>query len=180
MAIIGHGDIAQALIEAGVDRKEVIFFCSGVSNSGETRKECYEREIKLINGQSAGYHFVYFSSLCIYDSDTMYANHKRMVEEMVMARFTHYTIIRMGNIDWGNNPNTFINYFKNKIKNKEPFEVFKVYRNIVDKHEFIYWVTKIRIGVIDIMNVTGKQIYVPDFVKGLLLNKKVDEYRNNS
>ena len=41
--------------------------------------------------------------------------------------FENYNIIRIGNITWGTNPNTFLNYIKNKMKNnkREPVIVHK-------------------------------------------------------
>ena len=45
--IIGKGDIAKILN----DRKDAIFFASGVSNSNETNELEYEREKKLLSIQ---------------------------------------------------------------------------------------------------------------------------------
>jgi hypothetical protein len=52
--IIGHGDIASAII----DRPDRLFFCSGVSNSGETRESEYTREYALLLNQPHDAHLV--------------------------------------------------------------------------------------------------------------------------
>jgi len=134
--IIGNGDIAGVL----PDRENRLFFASGVSNSKETRRSEYEREKKLLLEQDTYRHIVYFSSLAVFYSDTLYAQHKRRMENLIKKRFKHYTIIRIGNITWGRNPNTIINFFKNKLALGEDLEIRDVYRYVVDQEEFLYWV----------------------------------------
>ena len=106
MTIIGDGDIAGVLKE--VDREDLLFFASGVSNSQETRESEYERELELLLKQDKNKHIVYFSSLVALYADSRYAFHKREMEETIKLHFPLYTIIRLGNIDWGINPNTII------------------------------------------------------------------------
>ncbi len=160
MTIIGRGDIASILQDKG-DR---IYFASGVSNSGETRESEYEREIRLLEDQSPGGHIVYFSSLCIFYSDNRYTRHKMEMEFLIKRWFAHYTIMRIGNITWGNNPNTIINFLRNKFKNHEPFELQDAYRYVVDKEEFLYWVDMIPDFSCE-MNVVGRRMKVKDIFK---------------
>ncbi len=160
MPIIGHGDIASVLS----DREDRIYFASGVSNSQETRGSEYTREIELLADQDTSMHLVYFSSLCIFYSDTRYSQHKRMMEGIVKNNFKHHTIVRMGNITWGKNPHTLINFIKNKIKNREPFEVLDVYRYVVDKEEFLHWIDMIPECSCEI-NIVGRRMMVKDIVK---------------
>lgn len=61
------------------------------------------------------------------------------MEQCVKDYFEKYCIIRIGNIDWGTNPNTFLNYLRNKIKNGEPYEV---------KDEFKYMISKDQLSMI--------------------------------
>jgi hypothetical protein len=157
--IIGNGDIASAII----DREDVNFFASGVSNSACTDFKQFNREITLLDKMPKHVHVVYFSSLCIYYSPSFYANHKKMMERIVRTSFDSYTIVRLGNISWGINPNTFINYLKAHLE----AEIQNVYRHIIDKEEFQYWLSMIRVGERDIMNVPGKMVWVPDFVMDL-------------
>jgi hypothetical protein len=157
--IIGNGDIASAII----DREDVTFFASGVSNSREIDINAHHREISLLRQQPKDKHLVYFSSLAIYYSDGLYVDHKLLMENHIINVFQSYTIIRIGNITWGKNPNTLINY----LQAHPEAEIQKVYRHIIDKEEFQYWLSKIRVGKKDIMNIPGKMVWVPDLVRDL-------------
>lgn len=170
---MGTGDIAQALKEGNVDKNYITFFASGVSKSSETDAGQYDRERELLEEQPKDIHLVYFSSLSIYYSATMYAWRKKFTEKYIIDNFASYTIVRIGNILWGNNPNTLINFFKNKILNNEPFEVQETYRYLLGKDEFIHWMKMIPIGMKNEMNLNGERVYVPDLVK-----KLKDEYKN--
>lgn len=158
--IIGNGDIASVL----QDKDGFCFFASGVSNSQEIRVDQYEREVLLLANQNRNQHLVYFSSLAIFYSDTRYTRHKRHMENLVKRFFSSYTIIRLGNITWGNNPNTIINNLKAKIKNAEPFEVKDEYRYLVDQEEFLHWVSLIPSWNCE-LNITGRRVKVADIVK---------------
>ena len=153
--IIGNGDIASVL----TDRVDVIYFASGVSNSSCTDWHEFQRERDLLLKQNKFQHLVYFSSLSIYYVKTPYTNHKRIMENLVKDNFATSTIVRLGNITWGDNPNTLINYLKNKIKNKEPYEVRDVYRYVINKEEFQHWVGMIPDWTTE-MNITGKKVNV--------------------
>ena len=160
--IIGNGDIASVLGE--VDRDNFIFFASGVSNSKETRESEYEREKTLLMKQDRSKHIVYFSSLSVFYSYTRYAAHKKEMEWRIKNYFDKNTIVRLGNITWGTNPHTLINFIRNKIKNNEPYEVQDVYRYVVDKDEFLYWLKMIPNWDCE-MNITGRRLKVVDIVK---------------
>lgn len=164
--IIGHGDIASAII----DREDVTFFASGVSNSACIDVNEYSKELVLLDSMPRGKHIVYFSSLCIYYSHSMYADHKAGIEREIKKWFDAYTIIRLGNISWGKNPHTLINY----LKAHPEAEIQKVYRHIVDKKEFQYWLSMIRVGEKDIMNVPGKMVWVPDLAFSLNINAQIN------
>ena len=84
--IIGHGAIAKVL----QDRDDRLYFASGVANSRETRKTEFEREIDLLGSQDRSLHIVYFSSLCVFTSDTLYARHKRWSERVVKNYFASW------------------------------------------------------------------------------------------
>ena len=158
--IIGHGDIASAL----VDRKGWIFFASGVSNSGETRQSEYKREEDLLMRQEKNRHIVYFSSLCVLYSDNRYARHKIHMEELIKKNFKHYTIVRMGNITWGKNPHTLINHFKNLIKKQEKIEIWDTHRYLINKEEFSHWIDLIPEWNCE-MNIPGIRLKVDKIVK---------------
>ena len=160
MAIIGHGDIASALI----DQQDKVFFASGVSNSSEKRESEYQREIDLLLAQNKSHHLVYFSSLCIFYSNTRYAQHKKIMESLVKKNFKHYTIIRLGNITWGNNPHTIINHFRNDRKAGKPLEIQDAYRYIIpNKAELQHWLAMIPEWNCE-MNITGKRMSIKQIV----------------
>jgi len=162
--IVGNGDIATVIRDGGLDKDKFIFFCSGVSNSSEIRESEYQREIDLLWGQDRSKRLVYFGSLSIFYSDTRYTRHKRKMEFLVKGSFEHHTIVRMGNITWGSNPHTLINFIRNKIRNREPFEIQDVYRYVVDKEEFLHWVDLIPPWNSEI-NISGRKMKVRDIVK---------------
>jgi hypothetical protein len=155
--IIGNGDIAGALQD--VD-KDVLFFASGVSNSQETRESEYQREIDLLNEQGKDKRIVYFSSLGVLDGTSRYYLHKRTMEELVKL-FPQYCIVRIGNIAWGKNPHTLINYFKDCVKNQKVFDIQDVYRYVVEKDEFLYWINMIPDFNVEI-NIPGKRMKVKE------------------
>jgi hypothetical protein len=160
MPIIGHGDIASVL----TDREDRIYFASGVSNSQETRESAYAREKTLLLQQEKIRHLVYFSSLSIFYSDTRYAQHKLEMETLVKANFPRYAIIRLGNITWGTNPHTIINSFRAKIQKDEPLVIRDAYRYVVDKDEFLYWVSMIPSWPCEI-SITGQRLSIEQIVK---------------
>ena len=154
--IVGSGDIASIL----TDRSDLTFFASGVSNSQCTDVNEFERERALLQQQRG--HIVYISTLAIYYGDSMYVQHKKVMENLV-RQFPSYTIIRIGNITWGKNPHTLINYFRNNPH----APVQEVYRYLVDLPEFLHWVNMIRVGQKDEMNITGRRVWVPDLAASI-------------
>ena len=161
--IVGHGDIASVLS----DREGFTFFASGVSNSRETRETEYQREIDLLLSQNKSQHLVYFSSLCIFYSDSRYAWHKRTVENSVKVHFEHYTIMRLGNITWGTNPHTLINHLREQRRRGEILEIQDTYRYIMDLGEFLHWVSLIPEWNCE-MNITGRRMSVRQIVDELV------------
>lgn len=165
--IIGNGDIASVL----QDRDGLVFFASGVSNSKERRQSIYKREIDLLLKQDKSRHLVYFSSLCIFYSKTRYARHKKEMEELVKKNFYRYTIIRLGNISWGRNPHTLINYLRARVEKGKPLEVKNTFRYLIDKEEFLHWLNLIPQWSCE-MNITGKRLKVEQIVKKYVYPKK--------
>lgn len=135
MPIIGSGDLGSIL----PDRDDLLFFASGVSDSSCTDEEQYQREIDLLLEQPRASHLVYFSSLGVLDGNSRYYRHKRDMEVMVKTNFPKNTIIRLGNISFGDNPNTLINY----LRAHPEAEIKDEYRYICSKDELLYWINKI-------------------------------------
>ena len=160
--IIGNGDIAEAL--KPIDRDDLAFIASGLSNSRAVDSINYMRELQMINKYKDG-HIVYFSSLCVYYSghdnwnpNDRYAIYKRNIERYIRETCFLYTIVRLGNLTWGKNPHTLLNYLKAHPEAERRDEI----RYLIDKEEFQHWMKLIRPGVCDIMNLTGKMINVKD------------------
>lgn len=155
--IIGNGDIAKVLKDGQVDRPNFIFFASGVSNSQETDKNEYKREYDLLMAQDKSKHIVYFSSLAVFYGDTDYIRHKKFMETQCELNFDAHTIVRLGNIAWGNNPHTFINY----LMAHPEAEIKDEYRHVIDMDEFIYWINLIPDWNCE-MNIPGARLKVRD------------------
>ena len=135
--IVGKGDIASVLN----DREGTIFFASGVSNSNETRDSEFMREIELLDKQDRTKCLFYFSSISVDDiqkiGSNKYLQHKLRMETLIKSNFENYNIIRIGNITWGSNPNTFINYIKNKKSKGESVQIKDEYKYIIDKDQLV-------------------------------------------
>ena len=135
--IIGKGDIASVLN----DREGVTFFVSGVSNSNEIRESEFMREIELLDKQDRTKCLFYFSSISVDDIEKVggnkYLQHKLRMETLIKSNFENYNIIRIGNITWGSNPNTFINYIKNKKSKGESVEIKDEYKYVIDKEQLV-------------------------------------------
>lgn len=130
--IIGSGDIASILSL----RPGALFFASGVSNSNCNDDAEFEREHDLLYSfKGSKLCCVYFSSISIYDRVNPYILHKIRMEDSVREYFENYCIIRIGNIDFGSNPNTFLNFLRNKIRNGEPYEVKDEFRYMISKDQ---------------------------------------------
>lgn len=159
----GNGDIASVLI----DREDFIFFARGVSNSQCIDKKQFERErLAILKHTDTDKHFVYFSSLSVYTHDTPYTRHKETMEELIKQTFKLYTIIRIGNITWGNNQNTIINFIKNKIKNNESFTIRDEYKFICTFEELMFWLDLIPHWSGE-MNIPGKTIHMNELVNDI-------------
>jgi hypothetical protein len=152
--VIGSGDIASVL----TDREDVIFFVSGVSNSSETKESEFEREKLLLFNTPKDKHLIYISTLSVYYLKTPYTEHKLEMERLIKDYFTSYTIFRIGNITWGTNPNTLLNY----LKAHPEAERKPVWRYLVDKDEFLHWISLAPIPGRETMNITGKIVWVPN------------------
>ena len=157
--IIGNGDIASVLPK----RRDLLFFASGVSNSHETRESEYQREKTLLLKQNRRPHIVYFSTLAVLYGDYRYVQHKKEMEALIKQEFSLYTIMRLGNITWGTNPNTIINFLRSRLKKGLPIKVQDTYRYIIDKDEFLHWVNLIPDWPCE-MNCPGRRMKVSEIV----------------
>jgi len=166
--IYGRGDISKAI----TDKEGFTFFCCGASNRIPITDREREREMFRIWSTPKDSMFVYISTLSIYYSDSPYTKHKINMENLVRARFENYCIFRIGNITWGDNPNTLINFLTDKIKNNLPFEIQDTYRYLIEKDEFQHWINLIPSKGKHEMNCTGKRMKVEQIVERIKDNTK--------
>lgn len=162
--IIGRGDIASILN----DREGAIFFVSGVSNSLEKRESEYEREYKLLSEQDKTQCIFYISSITIDNKEkfeiSRYLQHKKQMEDYIKSSFKNYNIIRIGNIAWGSNPNTFLNYIKSKVKNNEPFFISDEYKFMINEKQLLSLTDNLPIDSQNQISVFGQMIKVKDLI----------------
>lgn len=137
--IVGNGDVASALKKLSPPHSNLLFFASGISNSQCVDEKEYHREYELLLDQPKDKHLVYFSSLAIFYSDTPYTRHKKYMEGRIKRMFANYTIVRLGNIDWGTNPHTLINY----LRAHPDAEIRDEYRYVIGQEEFLHWMSLI-------------------------------------
>jgi len=162
--IIGRGDIASILN----DREGAIFFVSGVSNSLEKRESEYEREYKLLSEQDKTKCIFYISSITIDNKEkfemSRYLQHKKQMEDYIKSSFKNYNIIRIGNIIWGSNPNTFLNYIKNKVKNNESFFISDEYKFMISEKQLLSLTDNLPINSQNQISVFGQMVKVKDLI----------------
>ncbi len=157
--IVGNGDIASVL----PNKKNKLFFASGVSNSLEKRESEYRREKNLLLKQPRKAHLVYFSTLAVLYGDNRYVHHKREMEELIKMEFPRYTIMRIGNITWGTNPHTIINFFRTRLKKGKRLKIQDSYRYIIDLDEFLHWINLIPDWSCE-MNIPGRRMTIAEIV----------------
>lgn len=165
--IIGKGLIASQFTD--VDREDVIFFASGVSNSSETCVNQFDREKKMIENTiqfNKDKLFIYFSTCSIYDSskyNSPYVLHKLHMEEIIKEKSLKYLILRVSNaVGKGGNPNLLMNYLHSQIITSNELIVHKnATRNLIDvedvKHITLKYINDKRWN--RIVNVAYKENY---------------------
>ena len=157
--IIGSGDIASVLPR----RADRLFFASGVSNSLEKRESEFQREKNLLLKQNRKSHLVYFSTLAVFYGDNRYVKHKLEVEDLIRSQFPKYTILRIGNITWGTNPHTIINFFRARLEKGMPIKIQDTYRYVIDKDELLHWINLIPDWNCE-MNIPGRRMKISEIV----------------
>ena len=131
--------IAKALME--VDRPEVVFFASGLSNAKGADVAARLRETNLIEATITEHPdklFVYISSYSISDSDpglnTPYLTHKANMERLIAQKAKLYLILRTSNIvGKSRQAGNLMNFIYNNLKEGNPFDIWtKTSRNLLD------------------------------------------------
>lgn len=144
MMVIGSGMLATAFMYDKINSDNVIIFASGVSNSLETDKLAFNREVDLLlNHASTSARLVYFSTVSIFDpslSDSPYVLHKLYIEEMISAHFKNYLIIRLPIVvGKSTNPNTLTNFLYNCIRSGKSFNLYtNAQRYLIDLDDVVF------------------------------------------
>lgn len=161
--IIGRGDIGKAI----KDREGFLFYANGISNRFPiTELSKHKEEEEILTLARTIKMFVYISTLSIYYSDSEYTQHKLRMERLIKTNIRNYCILRIGNITWGDNPNTLVNYLKiNQSRTDD------TYRYLIDENELNHWIGMIPKTGQDSMNITGRRISVPELVSKINNNK---------
>jgi len=160
MPIIGTGDIGSIL----EPRKGALFFASGVSNSVSSTEEDFKRELELLRWQDQTLCLFYFSTISIFYKQSPYINHKKKMELFIKSNWNNYNIIRIGNISWGNNPNTFVNALRVKKAKGEPIEFLDEWRFMIDKEELLLLTNNLPLKGQHEINVFSKMGKPIDFI----------------
>ena len=158
--IIGSGNIAKALN----DREGAVFFASGVSNSRCTDVTEFIREIDLMDGLVTDKCVFYFSTISKYYTESAYTLHKGFMEMLCKIKFKNYNIIRIGNIDFDTNPNTFVNALRAKKAKGEPYELFDEYRYMISKEELLLLTDNLPLTGKNEINVFGRMVKPKDLI----------------
>ncbi|MEO5777859.1 MAG: NAD-dependent epimerase/dehydratase family protein [Flavobacterium sp.] len=165
--IIGNGLIAKTFHD--FDNMDTVIFASGVSNSLETDKNSFLREVNLVeqtleaNKKSL---FVYFSTCSVYDSSkaaSHYVSHKLFIENLIKEKAKKYLILRVSNaVGKQGNPNLLLNYLFKKAIDKDEIVIQKnAKRNLIDVEDL----KQITINIINqnIINRTVNLAYLFNF-----------------
>jgi nucleoside-diphosphate-sugar epimerase len=136
--IIGSGFIANSFRKFYFDKKNILIFASGVSNSKEKKKKNFEREVNLLKKYSKSKKiFIYFSTISVYDNylrQSLYVKHKLRIEKIIKKSFKNFYIFRLPQIAGVNaNKNTILNYLYFNIKEQKKITIWSnSLRNILD------------------------------------------------
>ena len=131
--VVGNGLIGTEMKKIDID--DILFFCSGVSDSTETLKKLFQREIDLFDDITKNFEYdkiIYFGSLP-YLNNKIFLNHKENVENKIKTLNKKYIIIRVPTVvGKTGNPNNLIPLFVNSIKNSLPVNIHETFRSVLD------------------------------------------------
>lgn len=133
--VIGNGIIASAFKKYLND--SIVIFASGVSNSHETNKESFNREIKLLDEVISTLNdkkLIYFSTIMSDIINNAYCNHKLYIENHIKKHVKNYIIFKLPQvIGSGGNPNNIFNTLKHNAKNDKEIIVYNnTTRSLID------------------------------------------------
>ena len=136
MEVIGSGMLASVFRNSETKRN-IKLFCSGVSNSLETRYGEFHREEALLsNNMSQVDTLVYFSTCSIYEEtgvQSPYTSHKKKMENIVLSSPRNYVFRLPQVIGRSRNKTTLINFLAKNILTGKVYPLYhNVRRNLID------------------------------------------------
>ena len=87
--VVGNGLIGTEMKKIDIDN--ILFFCSGVSDSTVTSQKLFQREIDLLNSITKNFEYdkiIYFGSLPNL-SNKIFLNHKKNVENKIKTNINN-------------------------------------------------------------------------------------------
>lgn len=173
--IIGNGLLANAFSKANI--KNCLFFCSGVSNSSETRKKAFDREEALLRNSIIVHSnkcIVYFSSVSAIKIDTPYYNHKKNMERIIVESAEDYIIFRLPQVAGAVVNSTLLSFITQNIYLGNSFKVFKHatrtvvdVEDLVDLFELIYSQSERNVT----LNICPQYTFQPEYLVKLISKK---------
>jgi len=134
--IIGDGMIAKACNP--IDRDDVIFFASGVSDSSETDSREFERERKMLEKTVSTYNdkvLVYFGTRI--SMENPYFVHKQKMCDIIRVK-DKYIILRLSQVvGRGGNAHNFFNSIFVSLINREEIKAYPVKRSLIDIEDIV-------------------------------------------
>jgi len=147
-SIIGSGFIAKNFEKYDKFFKKLCIklYAAGVSNSLCSDKSLFEKDkgriIDFSKKISKDQTLLYFSTCSVYDpsrNNNLYVKHKLNIENFIKDSFQKFLIVRLPEVVGKNsNVNTLVNFFFNKIKNKDKFDLWSnANRSIIDIEDVV-------------------------------------------
>ena len=147
-SIVGSGFIAKSFIkhEEFFSQSGVCAYAAGVSNSLCEEKELFikdkNRLTELSKTIGEDRTLLYFSTCSIDDpsrNKNFYVKHKLDIENFIKKNFKKFLIARLPEVVGKNtNTNTLVNFFFDKIKKKEKFDLWSgANRSIIDIEDVV-------------------------------------------
>jgi len=163
--VIGTGIIGSAF--SGYLNKNVVIFASGVSNSHETDKQSFARELKLLDDiifSLKNKKLIYFSTIMSNVHDSCYCKHKLYVERYIKDHVENYIIFRLSQvIGNGGNSNNIFNRLKHQAKNDKEIVVYEnIQRSLIDVDDIYkivkYCISRTNKGIINIVSIEDQSV----------------------
>lgn len=137
--IIGKGLLAKACLKS--QAKNCLFYCSGVSDSTETKVIEFEREKNLLISSISSNNskcLIYFSSVSAPSAQNPYFQHKLNMENIIKENCPDYIILRLPRVAGPVLNSTLLSILTKKIYLNEHLTIFdKAVRNLVDVEDII-------------------------------------------